>query len=233
MAGQALQSEGVDECGPRSRLAHRSPNALDTATDTSPSSPSSPSSSPPVSHPTLPCCFISSGSVSTPTRSTPHLDMASFALGGASVVSAGAVAVAGAVGHLLRPRDDGRTLPNVMASRALGGRTWNPTGGFIGSVKGGGVGGGAARSSAPVKDITEGASKETAPKAAAPKAAEPKAAEPKAAPKAAPAPEKATAPKAAANDDGATKPPSPFELFGFKPTVLPGPPGKFDPTKAV
>lgn len=168
--------------------------------------------------------------------------MASFALGGASVVSAGAVAVAGAVGHLLRPRDDGRTLPNVMASRALGGRTWNPTGGFIGSVKGGGVGGGAARSSAPVKDITEGASKETAPKAAAPKAAEPKAAEPKAAPKAAPAkaapkaapaPEKAAAPKAAANDDGATKPPSPFELFGFKPTVLPGPPGKFDPTKAV
>ncbi|KAK1868287.1 hypothetical protein I4F81_010778 [Pyropia yezoensis] len=134
--------------------------------------------------------------------------MASFALGGASVVSAGAVAVAGAVGHLLRPRDDGRTLPNVMASRALGGRTWNPTGGFIGSVKGGGVGGGAARSSAPVKDITEGAS-------VAPKEAAPKAAAPKEAPKAAP------------------KPPSPFELFGYKPTVLPGPPRKFDPTKAV
>lgn len=162
--------------------------------------------------------------------------MASFALGGASVVSAGAVAVAGAVGHLLRPRDDGRTLPNVMASRGLGGRTWNPTGGFIGSVKGGGVGGGAARSSAPVKDITEGASaapKEAAPKAAAPKAEAPKEAA-EAAPKAAPAPaKKAAAPKAAAKDDGAVKPPSPFELFGFKPTVLPGPPGKFDPTKAV
>lgn len=177
---------------------------------------------------------LSSGFVSTPARPTPHLDMASFALGGASVVSAGAVAVAGAVGHLLRPRDDGRTLPNVMAARALGGRTWNPTGGFIGSVKGGGVGGGAARSSAPVKDITEGASDATVPKAAAPKAAEPKAAEPKAAPKAAPAPEKkAAAPKATDNGDGAAKPPSPFELFGFKPTVLPGPPGKFDPTKAV
>lgn len=168
---------------------------------------------------------------SNPLCPTPLLEMASFALGGASVVSAGAVAVAGAVGHLLRPRDDGRTLPNVMASRALGGRTWNPTGGFIGSVKGGGVGGGAARSSAPVKDITEGAS--MAPKEAAPKAAAPKEA-PKAAPKAAPAPEKkAAAPKAAAKDDGAAKPPSPFELFGYKPTVLPGPPGKFDPTKAV
>ncbi|GAB0493996.1 hypothetical protein MMPV_005285 [Pyropia vietnamensis] len=153
--------------------------------------------------------------------------MASFALGGASAVSAGAVAVAGAVGHLLRPRDDGRTLPNVMASRALGGRTWNPTGGFIGSVKGGGVGGGAARSSAPVKDITERAS--SAPEKAAPKAEAPKVA----APKAAPTPEKKAAPKTAAKDEEATKPPSPFELFGYKPTVLPGPPGKYDPTKAV
>lgn len=147
-----------------------------------------------------------------------NLAMASFALGGASVVSAGAVAVAGAVGHLLRPRDDGRTLPNVMAARALGGRTWNPTGGFIGSVKGGGVGSGSGVSSAPVKDITEGA--KAAPKAAAPKAAA------KAAPKAAPAPEKkaaAAAPKAAAKDDASEKPPSPFELFGFKPT-MPGPP---------
>lgn len=158
--------------------------------------------------------------------------MASFALGGASAVSAGAVAVAGAMGHLLRPRDDGRTLPNVVASRALGGRTWNPTGGFIGSVKGGGVGGGAARSSAPVKDITERAS--SAPKTEAPKAEAPKTEAPNAAaPKAAPAPEKKAAPKTAAKDESATKPPSPFELFGYKPTVLPGPPGPFDPTKAV
>ncbi|OSX69143.1 hypothetical protein BU14_1803s0001 [Porphyra umbilicalis] len=150
--------------------------------------------------------------------------MASFALGGASVVSAGAVAVAGAVGHLLRPRDDGRTLPNVVASRALNGRTANPTGPFIGSVKGGGVGGASSGSGAPVKDITQNGD---APKAAAPKAAAP-------APKAAPAPEKkAAAPKPAANDDAKAKTPSPFELFGFKPTVLPGPPGPYDPTKAV